>query len=126
MPFGRVGADEFGTYFIGYARSPAVIEQMLTNMFVGNPPGTTDRVLDFSTAVTGTLFFVPSSDFLDEPPAPGADSGTDTGTDTGTVATAPPGPATAPPAGPATAPPAGPVGGAQDDSLRIGSLRPPR
>jgi porphyrinogen peroxidase len=70
MPFGRVGAREFGTYFIGYARTPAVIEQMLTNMFVGSPPGTTDRILDFSTAVTGTLFFVPTSDFLDDPPAP--------------------------------------------------------
>jgi len=75
MPFGRVGAREFGTYFIGYARNPAVIEQMLTNMFVGKPPGTTDRVLDFSTALTGTLFFVPSSDFLDEPPAPGSHTG---------------------------------------------------
>jgi porphyrinogen peroxidase len=31
MPFGRVGAGEFGTYFIGYARSPDVIEEMLTN-----------------------------------------------------------------------------------------------
>ena len=72
MPFGRVGAREFGTYFIGYARTPAVIEQMLTNMFIGNPPGTTDRILDFSTAVTGTLFFVPTSDFLDDPPAPRA------------------------------------------------------
>jgi porphyrinogen peroxidase len=71
MPFGHVGAQEFGTYFIGYARSPDVIEQMLTNMFVGNPPGTTDRILDFSTAVTGNLFFVPSADFLDDPPAPG-------------------------------------------------------
>jgi porphyrinogen peroxidase len=70
MPFGRVGAREFGTYFIGYARTPAVLEQMLTNMFVGSPPGTTDRILDFSTAVTGTLFFVPTSDFLDDPPAP--------------------------------------------------------
>lgn len=74
MPFGRVGAGEFGTYFIGYARTPAVIEQMLTNMFVGSPPGTTDRILDFSTAVTGTLFFVPSSDFLDEPPTPAGGS----------------------------------------------------
>lgn len=71
MPFGRVGVREFGTYFIGYARSPAVTEQMLTNMFVGSPPGTTDRILDFSTAVTGTLFFVPTSDFLDDPPDPG-------------------------------------------------------
>jgi putative iron-dependent peroxidase len=71
MPFGHVGAHEFGTYFIGYARSPDVIEQMLTNMFVGNPPGNTDRILDFSTAVTGNLFFVPSADFLDDPPSPG-------------------------------------------------------
>jgi putative iron-dependent peroxidase len=72
MPFGRVGADEFGTYFIGYARSPEVIEQMLTNMFIGNPPGNYDRILDFSTAVTGNLFFVPTVEFLDDPPAPGA------------------------------------------------------
>jgi porphyrinogen peroxidase len=70
MPFGRVGVGEFGTYFIGYARTATVIEQMLTNMFVGNPPGTYDRVLDFSSALTGTLFFVPSSEFLEDPPAP--------------------------------------------------------
>jgi porphyrinogen peroxidase len=70
MPFGRVGVDEFGTYFIGYARSPDVIEEMLRNMFVGKPPGTYDRILDFSTAITGNLFFVPTVDFLDDPPAP--------------------------------------------------------
>jgi putative iron-dependent peroxidase len=68
MPFGRLGAGEFGTYFIGYAASPDVIEQMLTNMFVGKPPGNYDRILDFSTAVTGNLFFVPSADFVDNPP----------------------------------------------------------
>jgi putative iron-dependent peroxidase len=72
MPFGRVGAGEFGTYFIGYAHSPDVLEQMLTNMFIGKPPGTYDRILDFSTAVTGNLFFVPTVDFLDDPPTPGA------------------------------------------------------
>jgi Dyp-type peroxidase family len=64
MPFGEVGKGEFGTYFIGYARSPDRIEQMLVNMFVGRPPGNYDRLLDFSKAVTGTLFFVPSSTFL--------------------------------------------------------------
>jgi porphyrinogen peroxidase len=68
MPFGRVGAGEFGTYFIGYAASPDVIEQMLSNMFIGNPAGNHDRLLDFSTAVTGNLFFVPTVDFLDDPP----------------------------------------------------------
>jgi porphyrinogen peroxidase len=72
MPFGRVGAGEFGTYFIGYARRPDVIEQMLENMFIGKPPGNHDRILDFSTAVTGNLFFVPTVDFLDEPASPAA------------------------------------------------------
>jgi putative iron-dependent peroxidase len=65
MPFGRVADSEFGTYFIGYARSPRTIEQMLENMFVGKPPGNYDRLLDFSVAKTGNLFFVPSATFLD-------------------------------------------------------------
>jgi putative iron-dependent peroxidase len=69
MPFGDVGKGEFGTYFIGYARSPRRIEQMLENMFVGRPPGNYDRLLDFSRAVTGTLFFVPSATFLETVPA---------------------------------------------------------
>jgi putative iron-dependent peroxidase len=94
MPFGSVGAAEFGTYFIGYARSPDVIEQMLTNMFVGKPPADHDRILDFSTAVTGTLFFVPSADFLDDPRLPSP---------------------------PAQAPASDSVGA--DESLGIGSLR---
>ena len=65
MPFGRVGEKEFGTYFIGYARSPLTLEQMLENMFVGRPPGNYDRLLDFSFAKTGNLFFVPSATFLE-------------------------------------------------------------
>ena len=64
MPFGDIGKGEFGTYFIGYARSPQRIEQMLVNMFVGRPPGNYDRLLDHSRAVTGSLFFVPSATFL--------------------------------------------------------------
>ncbi|MGX5839230.1 Dyp-type peroxidase [Mesorhizobium sp. ArgA1] len=66
MPFGDAGKGEFGTYFIGYARSPRRIEQMLENMFIGRPPGNYDRLLDFSRAVTGSLFFVPSATFLDD------------------------------------------------------------
>lgn len=65
MPFGRPGHGEFGTYFIGYSRSPRTIEQMLENMFIGRPPGNYDRILDFSTAVTGSLFFIPTATFLD-------------------------------------------------------------
>ena len=73
MPFGRASMGEFGTYFIGYSRSPSTIEQMLENMFIGRPPGNYDRLLDFSLAVTGNLFFVPSATFLEnvaeDPPA---------------------------------------------------------
>jgi putative iron-dependent peroxidase len=96
MPFGRAGHGEFGTYFIGYSRSPRTIEQMLENMFVGRPPGNYDRLLDFSRAVTGNLFFVPTATFLDE--------------------------VTADPASPAREPaqPAPPPG---DGSLGIGSLK---
>ena len=83
MPFGEVGKGEFGTYFIGYARSPARIEQMLVNMFVGRPPGNYDRLLDFSRAVTGSLFFVPSATFLENvtagEPAPAAPAATPSG-----------------------------------------------
>jgi len=76
MPFGDLGKGEFGTYFIGYAKSPRRIEQMLENMFIGRPVGNYDRLLDFSRTVTGSLFFVPSTGFLDdvpqnpEPPSP--------------------------------------------------------
>jgi len=73
MPFGSVGAGESGTYYIAYSRTPQVTEQMLRNMFFGDPPGNTDRILDFSTAVTGGMFFTPTADFLDDPPPlPGA------------------------------------------------------
>jgi porphyrinogen peroxidase len=84
MPFGEASRGDFGTYFIGYSRSPRTIEQMLENMFVGRPPGNYDRLLDFSRAVTGNLFFVPSATFLesvmadeptDDPASPVASNG---------------------------------------------------
>jgi putative iron-dependent peroxidase len=65
MPFGNTARNEFGTYFIGYARDPGTTEQMLQNMFVGRPEGNYDRILDFSTAITGSLFFVPSLPLLE-------------------------------------------------------------
>jgi porphyrinogen peroxidase len=77
MPFGEVGKGEFGTYFIGYCRTPQRTEQMLENMFVGKPPGNYDRLLDVSRAVTGTLFFVPTATFLEDV-APGTASSTST------------------------------------------------
>jgi putative iron-dependent peroxidase len=69
MPFGSPATGEFGTYYIAYAATPDVPERMLERMFIGDPPGNTDRILDFSTAVTGCLFFVPSAAFLDDLPA---------------------------------------------------------
>jgi porphyrinogen peroxidase len=65
MTFGEVGKGEFGTYFIGYCHTPRITEKMLENMFIGNPPGNYDRLLDFSRAVTGALFFAPTGTFLD-------------------------------------------------------------
>jgi len=108
MPFGQVGSGEYGTYFIGYARSPATTEQMLENMFIGSPPGNYDRILDFSTAVTGTLFFVPSQTLLDsladddDDDDDDDDAANDTTTTSGATA---------------------PAGAAGDGSLNIGSLR---
>lgn len=66
MPFANTSKGEYGTYFIGYASTFSTTRQMLENMFIGNPVGNTDRLLDFSTPVTGTLFFVPSYDLLGE------------------------------------------------------------
>lgn len=65
MPFGNVTTNEMGTYFICYASTFSKVEKMLTNMFTGNPPGNYDRILDFSTAKTGILFFVPTMDMLE-------------------------------------------------------------
>src|SRR6266540_1589733 len=100
MPFGTVGPGEFGTYFIGYARTPTVTERMLERMFLGDQEASHDRILDFSTAVTGTLFFVPAADLLDDLPDP--------------------------PGGAAAAAEADPTPDVQapaDDSLAIGDLR---
>ena len=102
MPFGELGRGEFGTYYIAYAATPSVTELMLTHMFIGDPPGNTDRVLDFSTAITGGLFFAPPADFLDDPPEP------------------PGAPGSAQEAGSAGA---GSEAGADSGSLNIGSLK---
>ncbi|KAL3959313.1 hypothetical protein ACCO45_007475 [Purpureocillium lilacinum] len=59
MPFGSPGNGEFGTYFIGYSRRLWVTEKMLERMFVGDPPGLHDRILDYSRPMTGTTFYAP-------------------------------------------------------------------
>jgi putative iron-dependent peroxidase len=119
MPFGRPAQKEFGTYFIGYCRSPRPIEQMLENMFIGRPPGNYDRLLDFSRATTGSLFFVPSATFLDEVGDMTDEATEDTTTQTAEVQSAPAEASAAPPAAEDSQVP--PV--RADGSLGIGSLK---
>lgn len=66
LPFGNMSTNEMGTYFIAYASTFKTVKMMLNNMFIGNPPGNYDRLLDFSTAKTGSLFYVPTFDMLDD------------------------------------------------------------
>jgi putative iron-dependent peroxidase len=119
MPFGRPAQKEFGTYFIGYCRSPRPIEQMLENMFIGRPPGNYDRLLDFSRATTGSLFFVPSATFLDEVADMTDEATPDATTQTAEVQSAPAEPSAAPSAAEDSQVP--PVH--SDGSLGIGSLK---
>jgi len=114
MPFGTVAQGEFGTYFIGYSRSPRTVETMLDNMFVGRPPGNYDRLLDFSRAVTGNLFFVPSATFL-ENVTEDQDSGDLNNEDQPAIADSSSAPVEAEPS------PSNPSAG--DGSLGIGSLK---
>ncbi|CCH76981.1 conserved hypothetical protein [Nostocoides japonicum T1-X7] len=109
MPFGSIGSREFGTYFIGYAAVPDVIEQMLRNMFLGNPPASHDRILDFSTAVTGNLFFVPTVDLLEDPESV---LGSDAGSHAGPEEQSPSGGGVGPGSALASAPSPGPGGSA--------------
>jgi porphyrinogen peroxidase len=108
MPFGRPGHGEFGTYFIGYSRTPRITETMLENMFIGNPPDNYDRILDFSHPETGGLFFVPTVAFLDNvtPDAPAIAKSVNTS-----------------PAEPISSAPAARQVAVKDTSLRIGSLK---
>jgi len=66
MPFGNMATNEMGTYFIAYASTFGTVQKMLNNMFIGSPVGNYDRILDFSTAKTGSLFFVPTFNMMDE------------------------------------------------------------
>jgi len=104
QPFGNMSTNEMGTYFIAYASTFSTVKKMLDNMFIGSPVGNYDRLLDFSTPKTGTLFFVPSATLLksiaDGAPAPEAASGA-----------------------PAPEVAAGPRASSDDGSLSIGSLK---
>ena len=57
--FANPGEGVRGTYFIGYARHWDVTRTMINNMFTQD-----DRLLEYSTAEKGQLFFIPSKDLL--------------------------------------------------------------
>ena len=122
MPFGRPAHGEFGTYFIGYSRSPRTIEQMLENMFVGRPPGNYDRILDFSRAVTGNLFFVPSATFLENVTDQTNEDQIDTNGDQPAVAESTAAPAATETSSSASTPSSS-TPSVRDGSLGIGSLK---
>ncbi|NUS43800.1 MAG: Dyp-type peroxidase [Mycobacteriaceae bacterium] len=77
MPFGTVGDGQLGTYYIAYSATPSIPAKMLERMFLGTDDATHDRILDFSTAVTGTQFFAPAADFFDNLPDAPASAGAD-------------------------------------------------
>jgi len=124
MPFGRPGHGEYGTYYIGYSRSPRTIELLLENMFIGRPPGNYDHILDFSTAVTGNLFFVPTATFLDSLADDGPAAGASSSAPAGAPESASAAPASAVPASaPASAEATTSAPSQSDGSLGIGSLK---
>ena len=122
MPFGRPSQGEFGTYFIGYSRSPRTIEQMLENMFVGLPPGNYDRLLDFSRAITGNLFFVPAATFLENVVADQADEG-QPGEDQANEDQPAPAESAAATAEVSSSVPSASISAERDGSLGVGSLK---
>ncbi len=62
MAYGN--AIEAGTVFIAYANSFEVVHASLKQMIYADDNGDYDRLLDYTTAVTGATFFAPSADFL--------------------------------------------------------------
>ncbi|WP_394209580.1 Dyp-type peroxidase [Enterovibrio calviensis] len=63
-PYGN--AMEHGTMFIGFAKTPSIIETSLTQMIYADDNGDYDRLLDFVEAKTGANYFIPSQSFIDE------------------------------------------------------------
>ena len=121
MPYGEAsGIGDSGTFYIAYSSAPDVTEEMLRKMFIGDPPGNYDRLLDFTTAVTGAQFFTPTVDFFDDLPDAPAAAESDSDDDAPHDVPAP-APVTLDAASPVPPPEPTDPG---DGSLGIGSLRP--
>jgi putative iron-dependent peroxidase len=61
-PWGEV--QEAGLYFAAYTKSLDVFDSMLARMMGTTGDGLHDRLMEFSRAVTGATFFVPSLETL--------------------------------------------------------------
>jgi putative iron-dependent peroxidase len=55
-----------GLYFVAYCETPDTFDKMLARMFGTSGDGLTDRLMDFTKAVSGALFFAPSRERLAE------------------------------------------------------------
>jgi porphyrinogen peroxidase len=61
VPYGTV--TEHGLYFIAFTHDPSRLDRMVARMY-GTADGVTDRLLDFTRAVSGSYFFTPSLESL--------------------------------------------------------------
>lgn len=64
MPYG--GTDRKGLMFVSVCRTPENYERMLQSMIEGDEEGRADRLLQFTRAMTGSAFFVPSNSWLQQ------------------------------------------------------------
>ena len=63
MPYGTLGGDH-GLFFVAYAKEPRRFERMLTRLFGTAEDGLHDRLMEFTRAVSGAYFFIPSLKLL--------------------------------------------------------------
>ncbi|MGY0219033.1 Dyp-type peroxidase [Endozoicomonadaceae bacterium StTr2] len=68
MPYGDM--DERGLFFIAYARTPSIFNDMLAAMMQSDAHGHYDHLMNYTTAVTGGEFFAPSIEFLQQNTGP--------------------------------------------------------
>lgn len=64
MPYGDT--QRKGLVFVSVCRTPEHFELMLESMVAGDEAGRADRILEFTRAVTGAAFFVPSNNWLQQ------------------------------------------------------------
>lgn len=62
MPFSTL--EESGLMFASYCRTPDNFNAMLKSMLTGDEEGKTDHLMNYTKAVTGQAFFIPSLNWL--------------------------------------------------------------